>query len=217
MGRNRIPHRLVQLPALEPLQPPLRHLPHNLRRTPGNDAKTRHHHVTRDDRPVQNLDVVLDDGKVPHHALGPDAHVRSHARRLDDRPFPHEHVVPQPQRHQYLPIATAVFVAGAAAAPPPPPPPAFPPPPPPPPPAAAAAPAAAAVAPSPPAPPPDEEAGGRDRVKSPRIITSGCITVLPPSMMFCVPTRLLLRATLLPVSFFCRSTGMSARRAACVL
>jgi hypothetical protein len=38
------------------------------------------------------------------------------------------------------------------------------------------------------------------RIRSPRIMTSGWMTVLPPSMMFCVPTSVALRATLLPVS-----------------
>ena len=38
------------------------------------------------------------------------------------------------------------------------------------------------------------------RTRSPLIITSGWMTVLPPSMMFWVPTRMALRATLLPVS-----------------
>lgn len=38
------------------------------------------------------------------------------------------------------------------------------------------------------------------RARSPRIMTSCWITVLPPSMMFWVPTRVALRATLLPVS-----------------
>lgn len=45
------------------------------------------------------------------------------------------------------------------------------------------------------------EDGGLRRVKSPRIIASGWMTVLPPSMMFWVPTRFALRATLLPVSW----------------
>jgi hypothetical protein len=38
------------------------------------------------------------------------------------------------------------------------------------------------------------------RIRSPRIMTSGWMTVLPPSMMFWVPTSVALRATLLPVS-----------------
>lgn len=41
---------------------------------------------------------------------------------------------------------------------------------------------------------------GAVRTRSPRIITSGWMTVLPPSTMFCVPTRMALRATLFPVS-----------------
>lgn len=48
------------------------------------------------------------------------------------------------------------------------------------------------------APPEDEDCTVRAR--SPRIITSGWMTVLPPRMMFWVPTRVALRATLLPVS-----------------
>lgn len=63
------------------------------------------------------------------------------------------------ERKQYLPMATAVLLAGA---------------------------------------PPAE--GCAERARSPRIMTSGWITVLPPSMMFWVPTRVALRATLLPVS-----------------
>lgn len=78
------------------------------------------------------------------------------------------------ERKQYRPIATAVLLFG----------------------------------PPPPPEPPEEPGAGVEeeeeeevvRVRSPRIMTSGCITVLPPSMMFWVPTRLLLRATLLPVS-----------------
>lgn len=47
----------------------------------------------------------------------------------------------------------------------------------------------------------DEEEEDEDvRTRSPRIMTSGWITVLPPRTMFCVPTRTALRATLLPVS-----------------
>lgn len=38
------------------------------------------------------------------------------------------------------------------------------------------------------------------RAKSPRIMASAMMTVLPPSMMFWVPTRVAFRATLLPVS-----------------
>jgi hypothetical protein len=38
------------------------------------------------------------------------------------------------------------------------------------------------------------------RVRSPLIMTSGWMTVLPPSIMFWVPTRTALRETLLPVS-----------------
>lgn len=45
-----------------------------------------------------------------------------------------------------------------------------------------------------------EDDEGAVRTRSPRIMTSGWMTVLPPSMMFCVPTRMALRATLLPVS-----------------
>ncbi len=47
------------------------------------------------------------------------------------------------------------------------------------------------------------EGAWTDRVRSPRIITSGWMTVLPPSMMFWVPTSVALRATLLPVSWGC--------------
>lgn len=39
------------------------------------------------------------------------------------------------------------------------------------------------------------------RERSPRIMTSGWITVFPPSVMFWVPTKMALRATLLPVSW----------------
>lgn len=38
------------------------------------------------------------------------------------------------------------------------------------------------------------------RARSPRIMASAIMTVLPPSMMFCVPTSVAFRATLLPVS-----------------
>lgn len=38
------------------------------------------------------------------------------------------------------------------------------------------------------------------RARSPRIMASAMMTVLPPSMMFCVPTSVAFRATLLPVS-----------------
>lgn len=47
----------------------------------------------------------------------------------------------------------------------------------------------------------DEDEGGAVRTRSPLIMTSGWMTVLPPSMMFWVPTRMALRATLLPVSW----------------
>ena len=57
--------------------------------------------------------------------------------------------------------------------------------------------------------PPDAE--GTDRARSPRIITSGWITVLPPSMMFCVPTRVALRATLLPVSYGRTQLGSASK------
>ncbi len=40
------------------------------------------------------------------------------------------------------------------------------------------------------------EADGADRARSPRIMTSGWITVLPPSMMFWVPTRVALTSHL---------------------
>ncbi len=50
------------------------------------------------------------------------------------------------------------------------------------------------------APVADCEAGWMVRTRSPRIMTSGWMTVLPPRMMFCVPTSVALRATLLPVS-----------------
>lgn len=50
------------------------------------------------------------------------------------------------------------------------------------------------------APPADWDEGWMVRIRSPRIMTSGMMTVLPPSMMFCVPTSVALRATLLPVS-----------------
>lgn len=39
------------------------------------------------------------------------------------------------------------------------------------------------------------------RARSPRIMASAMMTVLPPSMMFWVPTRVAFRATLLPVSY----------------
>lgn len=38
------------------------------------------------------------------------------------------------------------------------------------------------------------------RERSPRIMASAWMTVLPPSMIFCVPTRTAFLATLLPVS-----------------
>lgn len=38
------------------------------------------------------------------------------------------------------------------------------------------------------------------RARSPRIMASAMMTVLPPSMMFWVPTSVAFRATLLPVS-----------------
>ncbi len=46
----------------------------------------------------------------------------------------------------------------------------------------------------------DWDAAWMVRTRSPRIMTSGWMTVLPPSMMFWVPTSVALRATLLPVS-----------------
>ena len=49
--------------------------------------------------------------------------------------------------------------------------------------------------------PPDPGELGTERARSPRIMTSGMMTVLPPSMIFWVPTRVALRATLLPVSW----------------
>jgi len=39
------------------------------------------------------------------------------------------------------------------------------------------------------------------RERSPRIMASAWMTVLPPSMIFCVPTRTAFLATLLPVSY----------------
>lgn len=48
---------------------------------------------------------------------------------------------------------------------------------------------------------PEDDGAGTDRDRSPRIITSGWMTVLPPSMMFWVPTSVAFRATLLPVSW----------------
>lgn len=42
---------------------------------------------------------------------------------------------------------------------------------------------------------------GTVRARSPRIMASGMMTVFPPSMMCCVPTRVALRLTLLPVSY----------------
>lgn len=46
----------------------------------------------------------------------------------------------------------------------------------------------------------DWDAAWMVRTRSPRIMTSGWMTVLPPSMMFWVPTSVALRATLFPVS-----------------
>jgi len=48
--------------------------------------------------------------------------------------------------------------------------------------------------------PPEEPAAEAVRVKSPRTMASAMMTVLPPSMMCCVPIKLALRDTLLPVS-----------------
>lgn len=45
-----------------------------------------------------------------------------------------------------------------------------------------------------------EEEEGVVRTRSPRIMTSGWMTALPPSIMFWVPWRLALRDTLFPLS-----------------
>lgn len=41
---------------------------------------------------------------------------------------------------------------------------------------------------------------GSDLTRSPLIVTSCWMTLLPPRIMFCVPTSVALRETLLPVS-----------------
>jgi hypothetical protein len=53
----------------------------------------------------------------------------------------------------------------------------------------------------------DDDASALLRTRSPRIMASGWMMDLPPSMMFCVPTRLALRETLFPVSFFVKKGG----------
>lgn len=77
----------------------IRQLTHHTARLARHNGKAGDDHVRGDNRPIQDLDIVLDDGKLVDDAPAPDGHVVADARGLHDGALPDEDVVPDPQRH----------------------------------------------------------------------------------------------------------------------
>lgn len=77
----------------------IRQLSHNTTRLTSHYRETRNDHVRRDNRAVQDLDVVLDNGKLVDDAPIPDIHMIPDARRLHHGALPDEDVVSDSQRH----------------------------------------------------------------------------------------------------------------------
>lgn len=74
-------------------------LSHNARRLASHDGKARDDHVRRNNRAVQDLDVVLDDGKLVDDAAAADVDMVADACRLHHRPLADKDVVADPERH----------------------------------------------------------------------------------------------------------------------
>ncbi|KAI6748734.1 hypothetical protein HG531_007681 [Fusarium graminearum] len=79
--------------------PPLRNLPNDLGGLTRNDGKAGNDHIGRHDRPVENLNVVLENGKLANGAVPSDLHMVSNCRSLDDSSLANKYVVSYAQRH----------------------------------------------------------------------------------------------------------------------
>lgn len=77
----------------------IRQLSYNTPWLASNDGEARNDHVRGNNRPVQDLDVVLDDGKLVDHAAFSNVHVVAYARGLHHRSLPNKDMIANPQRH----------------------------------------------------------------------------------------------------------------------
>lgn len=94
-----VANRLIEVSQLKLFVRTIRQLSHNATRLASHYRKARNDHVGRDNRAVQDLDVVLDNGKLVDDAAIPDVHVIPDARRLHHGVLPDEDVVSDSQRH----------------------------------------------------------------------------------------------------------------------
>lgn len=82
--RSTITNPPINLPQIHPLYLPLGNLAHDASGPPSHDRETRHNHIRRHHRPIQNLDVVLDNRKLANRAIRANRDVRADERGFDD-------------------------------------------------------------------------------------------------------------------------------------
>lgn len=88
-----IPHPPINLPQIKPLNLTLHNLAHDLRRPPSHDRKTRNHHIGRDDRVVQDPDIIFYDGELPNNYIRAYMDMAPNKCRFNDRACTYEDMV----------------------------------------------------------------------------------------------------------------------------
>lgn len=102
-GRRRlriISHRLVKIPQLERLDATLRDLANDTRRLTSNDAEAGDDHIRRDNRAVEDFNIILDDGKLANDDLTTDMDVVADLSSLDDGTGADEDMVAEAEGHE---------------------------------------------------------------------------------------------------------------------
>lgn len=94
-----VAHSLVQVPKLKLVVSSLGNLSNNPRRLSSNNRKTRDDHIRRDHCAVEDLDIVLDNGKLANGAGLADLYVVPDGGGLDDGALADKDVVSHAQRH----------------------------------------------------------------------------------------------------------------------
>lgn len=91
--------RFIQVSQLEFFMRAIRQFSYNTPWLASDDGEARNDHVGGNNRPVQDLDVVLDDGKLVDYAALSNVHMIAYTRSLHHRFLSDIDVIADPQRH----------------------------------------------------------------------------------------------------------------------
>lgn len=94
-----VTNRFIQVSQLELFMRTIRQFAYNTPRLASDNGEARNDHVRGNNRPVQDLGVVLDNGKLVDHAAFPNVHMVAYARSLHHCSLSNKDVVANPQRH----------------------------------------------------------------------------------------------------------------------